>query len=154
MLREVKKTSGRPPIDRTTPSGQLSASIQAVGNGCRTRKDAEGICYLSCESKLRSEVRGSAGGQRLGKQVLGSSIAVYCFAYGLEEWRPCPFPGVFEERCKCAYRTSLKRIPFTGGPFLANPKHCIYCTPVLLASLPQHSGRAGKLDRSHPPPRA
>jgi len=26
--------------------------------------------------------------------------------------------------------------------------------PALLASLPQHSGRSGKLDRSHPPPRA
>jgi hypothetical protein len=26
--------------------------------------------------------------------------------------------------------------------------------PVLLTSLPQHSGRSGKLDRSHPPPRA
>jgi len=26
--------------------------------------------------------------------------------------------------------------------------------PELFASLPQHSGRSGKLDRSHPPPRA
>ncbi len=25
---------------------------------------------------------------------------------------------------------------------------------LLLTSLPQHSGRSGKLDRSHPPPRA
>jgi hypothetical protein len=37
---------------------------------------------------------------------------------------------------------------YCGKPVLGLPE------PARLTSLPQHSGRAGKLDRSHPPPRA
>jgi len=55
-------------------------------------------------------------------------------------------------------RPSVAKNPFNGSTRIADRHSSLVASPLrhwaALASLPQHSGRSGKLDRSHPPPRA
>jgi hypothetical protein len=67
------------------------------------------------------------------------------------------FPVIWGDLCRCFYKEILEQSGAAEG-LLHTCEQLLQETfaqfePALFGNLPQHSGRSGRLERSHPPPR-